>query len=180
MWFFACQMEPLKNINVVYFSFNYGLGENTDDPGCNEITNTNVEVGFMCIVSCIDAGFFRVPAAKDVSNGILLFMRMPVRAVNSYRDNCSLHKTFLNNVPESKVDICESNKTFPPYSMPLNAGKAHLRRHKRLTKKGSSPFFTLLCFVALLYVAKDSFVKRAVSYHQKPCLTLVPLISVHK
>ncbi|MCL2407401.1 MAG: hypothetical protein FWC95_05675 [Defluviitaleaceae bacterium] len=54
----------------------YGLGENTDEPGSREITNTSVAVGFMCTVSCRDAGFFLVPETKAVSNGILLAIRL--------------------------------------------------------------------------------------------------------
>jgi len=83
----------------------YGLGENTDDPGSNAITKTNVAEGFKCIVSCSDAAFFLVPDAKAVSNGILLFIRMLVMKLNSYREICSLLKIFLNRVPESNADI---------------------------------------------------------------------------
>jgi len=101
----------------------YGLGENTLDPGSSDITNTNVAEGFKCIVSCNEAGFFLVPAAKAVSNGILLFIRTLARKLNSYRESCSLFKIFLNNVPDSKADICVSNKTFPSYlngALPLS------------------------------------------------------------
>ena len=70
--------------------------------------------GFKCIVSCIEAGFFLVPAAKAVSNGMLVFISRLVRKLNSNWESCSLHKTFLNNVPESNADICVSNKVFPP------------------------------------------------------------------
>jgi len=64
----------------------------------------------MWIVSCKDAGFFLVPETKAVSNGILLFTSVVVRKLNSNRESCSLFKIFLYNVPESKVEICESNK----------------------------------------------------------------------
>lgn len=62
----------------------------------------------------MDAGFFLVPAANAVSKGILLLISILVRKLNSYRDICSLHKTFLNKAPESKDDICVSNKVNPP------------------------------------------------------------------
>lgn len=92
----------------------YGLGENTEEPGSKETTITIVTEGFTWIVSCMDAGFFRVPEAKAVSNGMLLFMSALVRKLNSKRDICSLLKTFLNSVPEITPDKCVSNIATPP------------------------------------------------------------------
>jgi hypothetical protein len=41
----------------------------------------------------------------------LPLMSIPVRALYSNNVICSLFKIFLNNVPESIVDICASNNT---------------------------------------------------------------------
>ena len=106
--------DKIKNCEA-HSQFFYGLGENTDDPGSKLTTKTKVADGFRCIVSCSDAAFFRVPAAKAVSNGMLLFIRMLVRKLNSYREICSLLKTFLKMVPESKKDICVSNMAYFPF-----------------------------------------------------------------
>ena len=69
----------------------------------------------MCIVSCNEAGFFLVPAAKAISYGMLLFIRILVRKLNSYRVSWSLLRILLNNVPESKADNCVSNKNITTF-----------------------------------------------------------------
>jgi len=83
----------------------HGLGENTDDPGSSATTSTKLADGLICIVSCNDAGFLRVPDTKDVSYGMLLLISTPVRKLNSYNEIGSLFKIFLNRAPDSNADI---------------------------------------------------------------------------